>query len=465
MVAKQCNSHIFPNLRERRPKFGIVLLLAAVAIYLPDTNKAWAGNPTAPVTSLNADFVNTAFDHTSGQLLVQSNNTVLEIKRSDDSSETMTNVTISLILSLVTDTSNGLGLASGNFNGSLATVDNNSATDLMTASVPAFNAQEVDVNLGSISIHQFSCTGSFNQAQGSLVNGSADYGDIVSLQINLDHNPDNFLDTDYSGTSKITLLPIPEPASIFLLLVSSAFLFTRKNRLSADNNANTANARLLEKRMIGLRNKINLKVLGIIALCTAFISIQAQAQSVVEIGGASMHTDFSSGGIGSTLSIVEENTFPPFSGGGTTIFIKYSDNSISQYPNGEFILTGLTLIHDNSINGMAMGLFADGDLIIRDNEDNNLFTADIDQLLLVEAAPNILSGSGIYSNGVMNITGATPLPASGTIEDITFSLSINDFVDFNTGFSALSSIDIVPEPATLALLAGALMMLLRKRRV
>lgn len=204
--------------------------------------------------------------------------------------------------------------------------------------------------------------------------------------------------------------------------------------------------------------------LVIIALIVAGLILPLHAKSVTDIGGASMSTAFTPGGIGSTLTITEDNGYPPVDNiGGTTIFVKFSDGSTQQFPNGDFILSGVTLTNDLSDNEMAIGLFAGGNIVIRDQQDNDLFSAGIVQLGLVETGYKELTGSGLFANAVTSVPGAAPLPAGGTIDNITFNLSI-DIDSFALPFTALSSMDFLPEPASLLTLAAAVPLLCRKRK-
>ena len=195
------------------------------------------------------------------------------------------------------------------------------------------------------------------------------------------------------------------------------------------------------------------------------------ATQVVDMGGVGMNMTYNAGT--GLLSINKDNGFAPVDFlGGTVIFVAFNDGSSDQFGapgpadsgNGDFILTGLTLTSDTSSGSTASGRFGGGHVVLRDQSDNLLFQADIDQLALLEVQPRTLSGAGTYINGVTTVPGADPLPASGGIIGLLFGLN-KDISNFTQSFTGSASVDFVPDPPTFLFLASALpLMFLRRHR-
>jgi hypothetical protein len=209
----------------------------------------------------------------------------------------------------------------------------------------------------------------------------------------------------------------------------------------------------------------------------AMLTAPAYGTFVTEIGSVGMDASFGPGGLGSTLSISEDNNYADahvvdFTDG-TLITVKFSDGSSDGFgaaglPDnglGDFILTDLSLLSITFEDGMAVGTFGGGSVVLRDEIDSVLFTADIDELVLKEtdvSGDTWLVGAGTYSNGVTTVPGADGLPSEGGVVNVIFDLSI-DFDDFACPFEATADMNFIPEPAPLALLAVAGIALMRRR--
>lgn len=218
------------------------------------------------------------------------------------------------------------------------------------------------------------------------------------------------------------------------------------------------------------------KIATAVVAC-AMLTAPAYGTFITEIGSVGMQATFEPGGLGSTLSINEDNNYADANIvdfiDGTLITVGFGDGTSDAFgaaglPDsglGDFILSGLTL-QSITYEGMrAVGTFSGGSVVLRDEIDNVLFTADIDELVLKEAelgGNTWLFGAGTYTNGVTTVPGAVGLPSDGGVVNVVFNLSIQ-FDDFGSPFGATADMNFVPEPSSLALLALAAIALMRRR--
>jgi hypothetical protein len=172
------------------------------------------------VLSINADAVSTSFNYQTGVLSISEAHTAAEIKMVDGSSTMLPDVLIDLTTVLQTDTSIG-GMAAGLFDGGTVTlIDNTGPEDLLLGDMLALNAQEVEITVGSVVFRQIIATGSFRVTGGSLAPNFDVAGDVVSLTFDLSADPPDFLTTSFTGLSKVTLLPTPEPSAMAIMILA-----------------------------------------------------------------------------------------------------------------------------------------------------------------------------------------------------------------------------------------------------
>ncbi len=189
------------------------------------------------------------------------------------------------------------------------------------------------------------------------------------------------------------------------------------------------------------------------------MALPARAKTIESIGGSDMCTEFA-GGVGSPMSIDVT----------TDIIVSYVELHEPQtvYEDGHFLLENFCLLEDQSQADVAKGLFGGGSVKLEDEHGNLLFEADVGQVILSEVnlpgKDPYLAGGGTYSGGVTHIGGVTGLPAAGTIADFVFDLSI-DIKHFSLPFTGSSSMDFLPEPAYLVIVAlFAPLLFVRRRR-
>ena len=206
-----------------------------------------------------------------------------------------------------------------------------------------------------------------------------------------------------------------------------------------------------------------------------FLTVPAFGTFVTEVGSVGMEATFGPGGLGSVLEIHEDNNYagtPDFVDG-TLITAQFSDGSSDEFgapglPDsglGDFILEDVVLQTVTFESGIAVGTFAGGTVVMRDEVDNTLFTADIAELVLKETdilGETWLVGGGTYVNGVTTIPGHGGLSTEGSIVNLVFDLSIT-FDDFATPFEATANVNFIPEPGTMALILLSGMALFRRR--
>lgn len=182
--------------------------------------------PTARATpfdilTINADVVDSSYDYQTGLLVIDEDNISLEVKRSDGSSMVFSDAHLNLFSELQADTSAG-GFASGLFaDGDLIVTDNSSLTDLLIATDVELTAAEVEIPVGTATFRYFAASGSFAVTGGSLKPDFASFGESVTLTFKLSFDPVDLSTASFTGSSKVTLQPVPEPATL-LVLVSSA---------------------------------------------------------------------------------------------------------------------------------------------------------------------------------------------------------------------------------------------------
>ena len=196
--------------------------MVAAAAFIAAVLSAGPGRVNAgPITiaDINADSVDSSYLHIPGLLTIQEDHIGVSVNRQDGSTQLFPDAFLSLSSLLTSDTSSG-GLASGSFaNGSLRVRDNAAGpTDLLLGSMVALDLSEVEFVFGTFVSRQIVATGSFAVTGGTLASDFGPQGQIAAAMYSLSTNPSDFSTVDFSGQSKVSLLPVPEPSSLALLV-------------------------------------------------------------------------------------------------------------------------------------------------------------------------------------------------------------------------------------------------------
>ena len=125
----------------------------------------------------------------------------------------------------------------------------------------------------------------------------------------------------------------------------------------------------------------------------------------------------------------------------------------------------VSLAADDSNDGLASGTFRDGTVALTDADGGSLLTGEVTLVALQEVellGRRLPGGAGefVVTGGAL----ASDFGGEGDIMQITFDLGPGDISDFGSAFTAVSNITLIPEPATLGLLAVGAAALLRRRR-
>lgn len=174
------------------------------------------------IEHVSSNSISTVFDAGTGEMTV-SDTTTLTVRYADSTVTQIADTQFSMIASLLSDNSAG-GIAMGLFgDGSLNIADYNGVA-LLTGNISYIDLGEVGNNLGILSGY-----GEFNITGGSMM-GDLPFltGDLVQISFSI--TPRNISDfsQNFSGYSNVSLVPVPEPATIALLGLSSLALLKRR---------------------------------------------------------------------------------------------------------------------------------------------------------------------------------------------------------------------------------------------
>jgi hypothetical protein len=196
----------------------------------------------------------------------------------------------------------------------------------------------------------------------------------------------------------------------------------------------------------------------LVAFAVALIAVgsTAQATTIKSITATTVGTAFS---IGTGLLTMN---------GHTGIDVQDTSGIITTETGGYFSLSTHLESHASLPGGIASGNFIGGTFEYRDFSDNPMLMGTIGSFNLVE----VFDGSGIFAGkGSFTVNPGGTLNASfgattGSMVDISFSVSPNTISDFDTGFTASSTMTIlpVPEPITVGFLSLGSLVILRKRK-
>jgi hypothetical protein len=196
------------------------------------------------------------------------------------------------------------------------------------------------------------------------------------------------------------------------------------------------------------------KILTVFAVALVIAGSTAQAGTIKSITATTVGTTFSS-----FTGILAIN-------GITGIDVQDMADIVTTSGGGSFRLD-THLLSDTSLpGGIASGTFTGGTFEYKDASSVVMLSGDIGSFSLVE----VFNGLGIFTGeGYFTVTSGTLQTgfgtATGSMVDISFSVDPKTISNFSTGFTASSTMTVLPspEPATIALLTiGALGFLKRK---
>jgi len=209
-----------------------------------------------------------------------------------------------------------------------------------------------------------------------------------------------------------------------------------------------------------MRNRARLisVLLGVAACCVLLAGGAFGDPLLLSVNATYLDTDFTATGgtYGNGVLSIEDEA---------DIVVEYDIGQVT-YDNGSFALT-TSLFADNSLGGLASGLFQGGSMTVQDGDEDDLLLGAVISLQLDEVPnqPGLLAGCGRFS-----VTGGSLAGDFGAhygdVVEIAFLISPPGISDFSTDFSGMSNVTLVPvaEPGTLALVGSTVLVLLRRRR-
>jgi hypothetical protein len=168
-----------------------------------------------------------------------------------------------------------------------------------------------------------------------------------------------------------------------------------------------------------------------------------------------------------------DSSFTPAGGayGRGVLTIADDADVVVEDPTGQFTYEGgslsivTSLLEDRSADGLVAGDFLGGELIVRDEDGADLLTGNLMALEIEE----VFDGQGcLCGRGSFEVTGGLLADAwgeeFGEIVQITFDIDPTGIDDLSSAFTGLSNVTLepVPEPATLSLLAAVGLVFLRR---
>jgi len=200
-----------------------ILALVLCALSVPSAS-------AIPISYISATTVPTQFDPDAGAygigLLELEGTLSLIVHYKDGTQEALANTRFYLSADLFRDSSSG-GQARGEFIGGTIRILDSANDLLLSGNVSALHMNEIFNDIGMLA-----ATGSFTADDGALL-AALGYPTGSISEIAFDVHPkalDN-LKVSFDGRSNITLAPIPEPTTLFLLALASGALAARGRRI------------------------------------------------------------------------------------------------------------------------------------------------------------------------------------------------------------------------------------------
>lgn len=175
------------------------------------------------IKSITATTVGTAFSNLTG-ILTMNGITGIDVQDMADIVTTAGGGSFSLTTTMTLDTSAG-GIASANFAGGTFTYKDATPTVLLSGNIGTFSLAEVFNGTG-----MFAGSGLFTVTGGTLAAGfGTPTGSMVDISFSVTPKTISSFATGFTASSNMTVLPIPEPATMALLIPAILALRTRRN--------------------------------------------------------------------------------------------------------------------------------------------------------------------------------------------------------------------------------------------
>ncbi|MFA6175195.1 MAG: hypothetical protein WC765_01300 [Phycisphaerae bacterium] len=174
------------------------------------------------IRSMSATNAGTAFVGGSG-VLTMSGMGGINVEYEDDTTTTYGSAQFSLNTTRTADTSAG-GMASATFAGGSFSYKDSGSIVLLSGSITSFSLSEFVNNSG-----MFIGTGSFTVTGGTLQADFGPAGSMVDISYSVTPSTISNFSTSFTGSSNMTVLPIPEPATMALLIPAILALRNRRN--------------------------------------------------------------------------------------------------------------------------------------------------------------------------------------------------------------------------------------------
>ena len=194
----------------------LVFLVAVAVLTVVSTSQG-------AIRTVSATAVNTWFVSNTG-VLSMGENTSIDVEFTGGTITTYEEGWFNFTTTLLSDTSAG-GIASGSFTGGDFTYKNSAGAVLLSGNLSSFAMAEVFNGSGILAGEgQFTVTG------GSLQPTFGPSGDIVDISFRVNPKGISDFDTDFTGWSDVTVMPVPEPATMCLMGIGALGLLRKRNK-------------------------------------------------------------------------------------------------------------------------------------------------------------------------------------------------------------------------------------------
>jgi hypothetical protein len=179
-----------------------------------------------PVKSMSATNVRTSFGGGIGSVLAMSGVGGINCEYLSGFVNTYGNAQFGLNTTLMSDNSSG-SIASGDFAGGSFSYMDAGSNVLLSGTIVSFNLTEIYDNSG-----MFAGQGYFNVSGGTLqpdFGSIGSLGKLVDITFSVTPNTISNFSSSFLASTNMTVLPVPEPATIALLTMGALALLKRKN--------------------------------------------------------------------------------------------------------------------------------------------------------------------------------------------------------------------------------------------